>query len=72
MQTHAVESSFIKAVSYSRATHTLLIEFSSGSVYEYADVSRHRRDRFLSAESIGRYFNAHIRGKYQFKIVGEQ
>ena len=67
MTHNAVESSFIKSIAYSRGQRVLEIEFSSGDVYQYFGVSRHRRDCLMAAESTGRYFNAHIRSKYEFK-----
>ena len=66
---HQVESSFIKAIAYSRKHRVLKIEFTSGSVYQYFGVSRHRHDRLMTAESTGRYFNAHIRSKYEYELM---
>jgi hypothetical protein len=44
-------------------------EFHSGEVYHYFDVPAQLVVELLEAESIGRYFNAHVRSKFRFKKV---
>ena len=56
-----VVSSVIRSVGYDREAATLEIEFINGAVYEYSDVPEHIYIDFLSAESKGAYFDAHIR-----------
>ena len=57
-------SSSIKSVGYDPATRALHVEFHSGRVYEHADVPSHLADEFQTATSVGRFYNALIRGKF--------
>ena len=66
MKREDVESSVISAVGYSRV---LEIEFESGRVYQYYDVQQDVFDGMVNAESKGRYFNAHIRGKFDYQEI---
>jgi hypothetical protein len=66
MDKHEVESSVIGAIGYSRV---LQIQFESGRVYQYYDVPQDVYDGMLSAESKGRYFNQHIRGKFKYREI---
>ena len=64
MKREDVESSVIDAVGYSRV---LEIQFESRRVYQYYDVPQDVFDGMVNAESKGRYFNAHIRGKFDYR-----
>jgi hypothetical protein len=54
----------------SRQPHTMK-SVVSGKVYRYFEFPRHQYDEFLAAESHGRYFGAHIRGKFRDEAVHE-
>lgn len=60
-----VESSQVKAVGYDPAASELFIEFTRGAVYVYRGVPRDVYDRFLAAESKGRFFSQEIKGKFE-------
>jgi hypothetical protein len=60
------ESSVIQAVGYSRV---LEIAFQSGRVYQYFDVTEEVYHDFLKSNSKGKYFNAHIRGKFPVQEI---
>ena len=66
METHDVESSVIDAVGYSRV---LEIRFESGRVYQYYNVPEDIFEGMMQAESKGRYFNANIRGKFDYQEI---
>jgi KTSC domain-containing protein len=66
MDKQRTESSVIGAVGHSRV---LEIQFESGRIYQYYDVPEDVYNEMLSAESKGRYFNSHIRGKYQYQEI---
>jgi hypothetical protein len=66
MEKHEVESSVIGAVGHSRV---LEIEFESGRIYQYFDVPKNVYTRMLTAASKGKYFNAHIRGKFPYQEI---
>ena len=64
-----VNSSELRSVGYKLETAVLEAEFHSGEVYHYFDVPPQLVVELLEAESIGRYFNAHIRSKFRFQKV---
>ena len=66
MDKQSVESTVIRAVGHTRV---LEIEFESGRVYQYFNVPEDVFDEFLSSDSKGRYFNAHVRGKYPYQEI---
>ena len=70
---HQVQSSNIKAVGYDEQTRILRIEFLHGkSAYEYMDVEEQALEGLLTAESVGKYFGAHIKGLYEYRKVPAQ
>ena len=66
MEKREVESSVIGAVGHSRV---LEIEFESGRIYQYFDVPEDIYTEMLNAPSKGKYFNAHIRGKFPYQEI---
>jgi hypothetical protein len=60
----AVNSSALKAIDYRPVEHQLVLQFSSGEVYQY-DQALYRE--FLAAESKGRFFQSEIRGRLPFR-----
>ncbi|MES2262162.1 MAG: KTSC domain-containing protein [Pseudomonadota bacterium] len=62
---HAVDSSQIAAIGHCPATETLAIEFigkaGPGSLYHYANFTAAEYAAFVSAQSIGKHFYAHIK-----------
>lgn len=61
MELKPVESSNIAAVGYDGSTQTLIIRFHNGAEYSYNPVTEEAKNNLLAAESIGAYFNKHIR-----------
>lgn len=66
----AVESSTMVSVGYEKKGKILEIEFTSGAVYQYADVPASVHKALMHAESKGRYFNSEIRDTYDYQPVG--
>lgn len=64
MNREPVTSSNIKAVGYDPSTNVLEVEFSSGTIYQYADVPAQVYKDLMEAESVGRYFAANVRNVY--------
>ena len=64
-----VQSSELRWVGYEESTSLLEVEFHSGEIYRYFDVPARLLLELLEAESIGRFFNAHIRSKFKFEKV---
>ena len=61
-----VVSSNVASGGYDPMTHTLEVEFNSGSVYQYFDVPQGVYDAFMSAESKGGFLNSDIKGVYRY------
>jgi len=64
-----VSSSNVAAVGYDSETQTLEIEFNNGGVYQYFDVSQNIYEALISAESVGKFLNGHIKGYYRYARV---
>lgn len=62
-----VESSNIESVGYDG--NILEIEFNSGAIYQYENVPIRVYDVMMKADSVGKYFNAHIKSKYNYRRV---
>jgi len=62
-----VQSAALKAISYDERRRALRATFrDSGRTYVYEDVPQHLYDALLFADSIGAFFNAHIRDRFRF------
>jgi hypothetical protein len=65
-----VQSSAIDSLDYDERTHSLRATFrSSGRRYVYRNVPQYLYDALLFADSIGAFFNAHIRDRFPFEEV---
>ena len=53
MRRQRVESTTVRSVGYQRRSRILEIEFQSGAVYQYVDVSARVYEEFWKAESKG-------------------
>jgi len=62
-----VQSSAIERIYYSAKRRELFVAFTSDRVYVYFDVPQQEYDDFLSAPSLGQYFNFRIRDRYEYR-----
>lgn len=58
-----LDSSVITGIVYTNKV--LAISLKSGRKYLYSNVPKKVVDKFLTADSKGRFFNASVRGKYK-------
>lgn len=65
----SVSSSNIASVGYDSESMTLEIEFNNGSVYQYFDVGERLYEDLISADSIGGFLAANIKGSFRFSRV---
>ena len=65
MQVQYVESSSLSAVGYDPANLTLEIQFKNGHVYRYFNVPYVAVEQLMTARSLGREFNSHIRNRFR-------
>ena len=63
-ETNAWQSSSIASVGYDEETNMLEVGFHSGRVYEYRNVPAHIAAELITAPSVGRYLNQHIKAFY--------
>lgn len=61
MQRIPVQSASLASVGYDPESRTLEIQFTSGKVYQYADVPPPVAEGLLTAPSKGRYFIGRIK-----------
>jgi len=65
-----VSSSSLTSVGYDIENMILEIEFHSGGIYQYFNVPESKYDGLMSADSHGKYFDAHIKkGGYRFEKI---
>jgi hypothetical protein len=57
------------SVGYEYETRVLEIEFSSHDIYQYFHVPVDVYTGLLNSESNGKYFNEHIKDKYEFEKI---
>lgn len=57
-----VKSSNVAAVGYDADAKELHVAFRNGSKYIYHDVDAEKHSALISADSVGGFFNAHIKG----------
>jgi hypothetical protein len=69
MKRQPVSSSAIVSVGYETGSHTLEVEFSSGTIYQYHDVETKIYRQFMQAPSKGRFLDLYIRDEYPFSRV---
>ncbi|MGK7897900.1 MAG: KTSC domain-containing protein [Xenococcus sp. (in: cyanobacteria)] len=62
-------SSNIKAIGYESSKKVLQIDFYSNTRYRYFDVPFTVFSRFFKSESVGKFLNREIKGKYEYKRV---
>jgi len=73
MNRTAVEnSSLFKSVGYDPASETLEVEFSRGAIYQYSGVTAQDWNEFCRAESKGKHFSEHIRGKFEHQQIQQE
>jgi hypothetical protein len=64
-----VSSSLLASVAYDDDRAILQLEFSSGAVYQYFGVPRRRYQDLLQADSLGAYFNRHLRNFFRYALL---
>lgn len=60
-----MNSSQVKAVAYT-ADNDVLVTFTRGSEYLYKNVPEELYEEMIKAESVGKFLNANIKGKFEY------
>ena len=69
MQRVSVSSSNISSIGYDPGTGILEIEFKSGGIYQYSNVSTEVYQALLSAPSVGKFFYQNIKSSYEYSKI---
>jgi hypothetical protein len=64
MEREPVSSSNLTSVGYDAESETLEVEFKNTGVYQYFNVPPFMHERLMSADSVGKFFNAEIKNAY--------
>lgn len=62
-----VQSSAIRRIEHDPMTQFMDVWFVSGGPYRFAGVPRAVYESFISASSVGTYYDRHIRDRYQYR-----
>lgn len=69
MRRDPVVSSNVASVGYDEESGTLEVEFHNGSVYQYFDVPNAIYAGLISADSVGGFLAAHVKGTHRYSRV---
>ncbi|MBD2306850.1 KTSC domain-containing protein [Chroococcidiopsis sp. FACHB-1243] len=64
-----VRSTIATSIGYDCNDRILQVEFSSGSVYQYADVEPETWEALQETNSLGRFYNNNIKGQYDCQRI---
>lgn len=66
----APQSSCFSEIGYDSDWEVLVVRFrDSGSVYTCSNFSKGGWSKFVSADSLGRWFNKYIKGEYEYERI---
>jgi hypothetical protein len=68
MERDPVSSSLVESIGYDPDEQILEVGLENGRVYQYREVPESTYQSFLAADSLGRYFNRHIRDLSHVRI----
>jgi hypothetical protein len=64
-----VTSSNVVSVGYDPNSQILEVEFKNNAIYHYFDVPQHIYESLLSAESVGKFLHANVKGIYRYARI---
>ncbi|NTH66574.1 KTSC domain-containing protein [Agrobacterium rhizogenes] len=70
MMRDSVASTTVASIGYDEPTQTLEVEFSTGSIYQYYNVTAFLYEQLMQAPSKGQFLNTNIRNAYPYSRVG--
>lgn len=70
MNREPVASSTIVAIGYDEPSQTLEVEFNTGTVYQYYNVTQALYEQLMQAGSKGQFLAYHIKNSYPYSRVG--
>ena len=66
MERKIIESSLIRSIGYDDELQVLQIEFKEGHVRDYKNISAQVYHQLMHAQSKGKFYLKHIRGKFSY------
>jgi hypothetical protein len=66
-----VASSMIAAIEYNQETMELIVHWVKGGQQSYYNVPKEVHDAFITADSVGKFYNSNIKGKYALPVEEE-
>lgn len=70
MNRETVASSNISSIGYDESSQTLEVEFHSGAIYQYYNVTRALYEQFQQSGSKGQFLAYQIKNAYPYSRVG--
>lgn len=70
MNREPVASSTIVAIGYDEPSQTLEVEFKTGAVYQYYNVTQALSDQLMQSASKGQFLAYQIKNSYPYSRVG--
>ena len=64
-----VDSSNIAAIGYDRELSELFVQYKNGMTYKYKEVPANIYERFLKAESKGKFMNEEVKPFYDYDYL---
>ena len=68
-ETHFPESTALHSAAYDEETQELTVRLRSGRIYIHRGVPHGEYDALISADSVGHYYDRHIRDDYPFSEI---
>jgi len=69
MQRTSIFSSNISSIGYDIQSAILEVEFSSGEIYQYFNVSEYLYNNLMSASSKGQFLNDYIKYNHRYQKI---
>lgn len=69
MERKRINASNIRSVGYDPASRVLEVEFTSGAVYQYENVSAETHRRLMQSSSAGSFFKDNIEEEYRARRI---
>jgi non-canonical (house-cleaning) NTP pyrophosphatase len=65
-----VKSSVLKSIGYDAEAQKVHVEYQNGSTFAFVAVPADVYEKFKNSESVGKFMNAELKGKYVSERVG--
>jgi hypothetical protein len=70
MHRDQVASTNVSSIGYDPASQTLEVEFHSGHIYQYYNVSDHTYEQLMQSPSKGQFLNIYVKNSHAYSRTG--